>query len=538
VEIRYLWRLIAAHVRFITTASLVAALVGLSVTYLLPEKYRASTTILIRPQRRVEFTPAQQSMLDFPPSISQPPQTISQTYAGMMTSTAVATRVVRVLGLDTPAPEPSRPWFSRGYRWARNTVRHAINSTWDFVRFGRVETQDAYWAAVERVMQGLDAAPVQDTYLFSLTATWDDPQVAARIANTAAEAFTQYAEEARRAEANTSVPFFGTQLETLRSELRAARDRLAAYRAENNLSSIDEQINLSLKTLAELEASHEEAVNQSAEAQAALVEIDQLLARETKELHTIGTVASNPVVQSLKEQLARDQVRLAALHETLTPTHPEVRALSASIEEARRRIGNESAQINASDTSELNPFYRALTQQRLDRSVAARSLAARASALEASVARYRAQVAAQSSHRGELSRLELETEVLENEYRLLTNKSEEARLAGAQEITDIRALAAAVPPLYPTSPIKLFYTVGAFVLGLIGSLFVLLVSDYTKPRIRTVEDVARVIGVPTLAHIPGMSSSRSVTDLLGDSAAYEGMIARIAARNPRRRAAS
>lgn len=538
MELRYLGRLIAAHFRFIAIASIVAALGALSATYLIPDKYKSSTTILIRPQRRVEFTPAQQSMLGFPPSVTGSPETISQTYATMMTSNAVATRVVRTLGLDAPPPEPARPWYARGYRWVRQTVRDTMHNAWDFARFGRVKTQEPFAAAVDRVQHQLDAVPVKGTYLFSLTATWDDPQLAARIANTAADVFTQYAEEARRAEGNASLPFFDAQLATLRGTLQAARDRLAAFRTQHDVSSLDQQISVNLKTLADLEASHEETVHQSAEAQAALNEVDQLLAKESPELHTSGTTVSNPVVETLTEQLLKDQVKLAALQETQTAAHPEVRALTASIEEARRRIAAESARIDASDTSEINPFYKTLKQQRLDRSVAARSLAARESALKTSIDRYRAQVASLSGLRGDLSRLELDADVLENEYRLLSSKSEEARLSAAQEIADLRALAPAVPPLYPSSPIRIVYAAGGFVLGLIGALFVLLVTDYASPRIRTVEEVARLLGVPTLAQVPGMDHSRAVTKLLGDSAAYQGTIARMAARNSTRRVAS
>jgi uncharacterized protein involved in exopolysaccharide biosynthesis len=538
VELRYLGRLITAHFRFIAIAAIVAAVGALAATYLLPEKYKSSTTILIRPQRRVEFTPAQQSMLGFPPSVTGSPETISQTYATMMTSNAVATRVVRALALDVAPPEPAGPWYRRGYRWVRNTARDAMHNAWDFVRFGRVKTPDPFAAAVERVQRQLDAVPVKGTYLFSLTATWDDPQLAARIANTAAEEFTRYAEDARRAEGNASLPFFTSQLDTLRGTLQAARDRLAAFRTQHDVSSLEQQVTVTLKTLAELEASHEEAVHQSAEAQAALTEVDQLLAKESPELHTSGTTVTNPVVESLKEQLLKDQVKLAALQETQTAEHPDVRALTASIEEARQRIAAESARINASDTSEINPFYKSLKQQRLDRSVAARSLAARESALKTSIDRYRVQVASLTGLRGELSKLELDADVLENEYRLLSGKSEEARLSAAQEIADLRALAPAVPPLYPSSPIRVVYAAAGFMLGLIGALFVLFATDYANPRIRTVEEVARLLGVPTLAQVPGMDHSRAVVRLLGDSAGDQGTIARMAARNSTRRVAS
>ena len=528
MEINCLARLIAAHVRFIVLVSLVAALAGVAATYVLPEDYLASTTILIRPQQNVEFAPSQKSMLDFPPSFNQPPESISQTYAGVMTSAAVATRVVDLLKLDTLRQEPDPRWYVRTYRGLRDRVKVAIKYGWDFARFGRVEEEDPYWAAVRRVGEALAAEPIQDTYLFSLTATWQDPHIAALIADTAADVFIEYTQDARRAEGSTSVAFLDAKLDERGPELDSARERLAAFRTANNAASLEHQLSLKLETLAELEATQEEALKQVKEVRAEVGSLEQLMAEESEVLHTSTTTESSPIVLQLKQDLDRDMVLLAGLKETHMPAHPDMRALTARIEEAQRRIQGEAERIRFRDTTELNPFYRDMRAKLLDRKVTLVLLDAGVAAFEQSIARYRTEVARLSNVRADLSRLELDVEVIENEYRLLTEEHVEARLAAAQDISEIRALANAIPPVYPAGPVKIYYGVGGLAAGLLVALFLVLVSDYTDPRIRTADDVVRVVGTPVLAQVPAMSTARRVTVLLGTSASHQALVCRIA----------
>lgn len=527
MEIRYLLQVLGARWRFVASVSLLAALGSLGVAFLLGERFEATTTVLIRPQQELEFSPSQKSMLDFPPSFTQAPESISQTYAGVMTSSAVATRVVELLALDQQVPEPGLAWYVRAYRWSRDSLRFVVKYAWDLVRYGRVEKRDPYWQAVDEVLSGLEAEPVEDTYLFSLTATWKDPQVAARIADTAAAVFIEYTRAARRAEDRTSMVFLGERLDEVKKQLDDTRERLRQFRASNETSSLEHQLSLKLENLAGFQAAREEAVNNAEEVRAELVTIKRLLEQEAEEVHASTTTARNPVTLELREELARDEVTLAGLRETHTSEHPTVKALVARIDEAKRRIAAETEQIRFRDTSERSPFYSDMRERLLERSARLDLLKTRSAALEETISRYRVEVQRLSDTEAEMSRLVLEIEVLENEYRLLTQEHVEARLAALQEISEIRALAAAIPPMYPSRPIKGYYFAGGLVLGFLLSLCSLLVAEYASPRIRSVDDVTHLIDAPVLAQLPPATTS-GVAALLGERVSSETFIQQIA----------
>src|SRR6185436_3412530 len=105
-----------------------------------------------RPQRQRSFAPSgaeSKATLDYPVSFNIPPGSVSETYATIMTSPAVAKRVVEILGLDRPVPPQDAPFFTRFYRSAKDMARQTVSVTWDFLRYGRVEKKDPYWEKVE-----------------------------------------------------------------------------------------------------------------------------------------------------------------------------------------------------------------------------------------------------------------------------------------------------------------------------------------------------------------------------------------------------
>src|SRR5262249_41226707 len=87
---------------------------------------------------------------------------------------------------------------------------------------------------------------------------------------------------------------------------------------------------------------------------------------------------------------------------------------------------------------------------------------------------------------------------LEDEYKFVSRENAEALLAVTQDVSEIRALAPAIPPLYPRSPLKIMYVGLGLAAGLLLALGLILAADYAEPRIRSSEDIARLVGVPVI----------------------------------------
>jgi hypothetical protein len=65
-------------------------------------------------------------------------------------------------------------------------------------------------------------------------------------------------------------------------------------------------------------------------------------------------------------------------------------------------------------------------------------------------------------------------------------------------LSEIRALAPAIAPLYPKGPLKVLYTGLGLFAGFVLALGLILAVDYAEPRIRSSEDIERLVGVPVI----------------------------------------
>jgi uncharacterized protein involved in exopolysaccharide biosynthesis len=457
MELRYLWQLCRAYWRFITVVTVVATVAGLGATYVLPEAFEASTDILIRPEQKPSFQQgsAAGKTMDYPVSFNIPPDTISDTYGAIMSSDAIATRVEDQLQLHTRKEEWPTQWWLQALFTVRDYARIAVFSTWDFLRYGRVEPQlPPYWKSVKDIKDGLDAKTVGKTYIFTLTATWADPDDAVKIADTAAAAFVEYSRAARTSEEGTSAGMLGEQVDETAAKLAAARAKLDAFKQKSGTDSLEQQMQLRLDGVAKFEDDRETAKKELSEVDAELAEIQTIL-------------GGGSVAKTLR--------------------------------------GDSRSQVEAKQT---------------DRLARRKALVARIGALSATIDRYQKQATALSGNQSEEQQIALEVGLLEDNYKMLVKSYEEARIAAAQALSEIRVLHPAIRPRYPDGPVKLYYAGGGALTGLLLALGIVLLLDYMDHRVRSADEIEHVLGVAVLASVPHAVLPARAALLLGPNAGH------------------
>lgn len=502
MELRYLLVVLRTYARFIVTAALVAGALGLAATYVLPEKYEASTTLLIRPRREPALEATSKAMMDYPVSYNIPVDSMSKTYSEIMRSDAVATRVVDQLHLDTLKRPPDPRWWMRTIEWTRDHARLAMLRSWEFVRYGRLEAKDPYWEAVGKVQDGLAATPLTDTYLFSLSASASDPALATRIADTAATVFVDYTRQARMREEDSGADDIGRRLSSVRADLQAARARLSGFGDGTSAASLDRELQLEVEALAGFRTEREQTVSRLKALNAEVEALSTQMARLSATVPTDATRARNPVVVELEATLARDEVELAGLAETHQPAHPRMKELEAEIEETKARLAGARPVVDERTTSARNPLRDTVEARLLDRTATRDAQRAHLASMDASAAKYQQELAALTGQKADLARLTLDVEVRENEYRLVSQQYAEARLASVFRVAEVRVLHTAVPPVYPVRPIKIYYVAAGLALGFLSALMAVLLFDYADPRVRTLDGFAALPGTPVLAVVP------------------------------------
>lgn len=102
----------------------------------------------------------------------------------------------------------------------------------------------------------------------------------------------------------------------------------------------------------------------------------------------------------------------------------------------------------------------------------------------------------------EFARLTRGTEVDEGAYRALQTKLQEARIAEAEKVEDVKMVDFATPPTNPIKPNKQLNIAMGGLVGLVMGFFLTFVLESLDTSLGTIEDVEALIKLPVLAVIP------------------------------------
>lgn len=106
----------------------------------------------------------------------------------------------------------------------------------------------------------------------------------------------------------------------------------------------------------------------------------------------------------------------------------------------------------------------------------------------------------------EFARLTREVEVNEKSYRTLKDKLEEARIAEAEKVEDVKLVNTAAPPEQPIKPNKKLNIMIGSLVGLVMGFFLSFVVESLDTSLGTIEDVEALVKLPVLAVIPYLKS--------------------------------
>lgn len=327
------------------------------------------------------------------------------------------------------------------------------------------------------------------SYVFQLAFTSEDPEKAARIANRIAEMFVDDQLKAKLVTTSRVNAWLEERLATLKDEVTRAEAEVQRFRVENNLVTAGGQgPTLSDQELADLNRELIVARAQLAEKQARLRTMRE--AQASGRLDAVPEVAASPVILNLRNQesqLVREEAELATLY---GEKHPRMQQLRREKADLQARIQGELARV----------------AQTLENDV--RATAARVAALEAQLSGVKAQTAVNREAEVRLRELERQAETSRQLYEAFLQRYKETREQQETVQPDLRIVAKATVPSSPSSPgPQLFAAAGFGVFFVIGAILAI-VRDRMDRGLRSAKEVEAVLGLPTLARMPILKLKR------------------------------
>ena len=321
-----------------------------------------------------------------------------------------------------------------------------------------------------------------------------NPGSAAEVANAFVQAYITTNLELRIEPARQATAFFDEQLMLLKGNLDLAQKKLSDYRLRKGITATDERYDVETARLAELSSQVVAAQAQTFDTQSRRRQVDETAAAGGS-ADALPDVLNNPVIQSLKNQLARAEARLGDLSGRVGTNHPQYQSALAEVEEFKRTLEQEMSVVARSVST--NSSLAAQRERALKRALAAQ----------------RARVLGIKKERDEAALLLGEVENAQRAYGAAMARFTQTRLESQNNQTNIAVINPAVAPTRPSSPnIPLNIALG-FVVGTVLAIGLALIAEVRNRIVRCEEDIVEALDVPIIGRLSvkaGRRASRSL----------------------------
>lgn len=416
----------------------------------------------------------------------------------VLRSRTLATRVAGALNLYNdpefnPALRPAQP-----SRFDFSAVQELIDAARQALQLekkpvaepGPVEVEERRRAVViDRLRGGLGVAAVPQSMVIRISYRSPDPVAASRIANAFAEHYVTEQLEAKFQAIRYATTWLNERLEGLRRDLSTSEQAINAYRARHNLLE-SRGVSLSQQKLTELNSLLLTAQTKRAETAARIARLEGAV-RAGRSLTALDDLLDSAFLSRLKEQEATLAGEASDLASRYGDRHPQIAKIRAELGEIRAKISGEIGRLTQGQRSEL-----AGLEER-----------------ERSISREIASIESLSINQNkvEIGLRELEREAQANRilYETFLNRFKETDQQETIQQPDARIISFSETPRAPTYPQKTTLILAATVLGLVGSLALILLIEKFDNTIRTKEQLEQLTGLPALGLVPQVRGSNA-----------------------------
>ena len=471
----------------IAIATALALIPGVLVPFYPPDYYEATATVSIQGTPEImdlgsEYMPSPLARQRF------------EAIEGVASSDTVLGRVV-----DRWPPSRSEP------AWPRIQELRAWLDSWS--AGPQLSAQQERQLRIGGLRSSLTFALTGAGTILQVTAISRNPEVAASLANSVADAFVGYRRTEREAALARATAWLDQNVAEVRRQIDRGEEAISAHVLKEGI--VPSQVQ------GGGDGSRADLMGQLRSARIELMTTRQRLGElgPGSSVRGLSDAATRRHAR-LQEQLATAQGDLEAARLRYTPTHPEVERLEATIASLKGRLKALGGKpIGADQISS----YRALQSQEAD-------LRARVAVLERTLSEYAEAGGPGASALSAYERMERELDLDQQLLEMLLRRHDEAALTAATQHPDAQFLDQAFAPMSPAGPDRGKLLLAGVGLALGFGLGIGVLREMLDRRVHDPEEAAALLGVPLLGAIPRTRGS----SLLAASQGGEGQDARAA----------
>ena len=332
--------------------------------------------------------------------------------------------------------------------------------------------------------------PVKNTRLVLVKFDDANPVLAAEIANAVANQYVRYGLDVKQGEAQTATAWLNDQIRALRGKAEQSSHALQAYQAKADLLGVQDQRQITQQKIIDFNRAYLEAQSQRMASESKLRELTRIL-RDPTGSDTALTVINDPLIQKLKTEASDLQIERSKLSQIYREKHPDLQQLDAQLR-----------QVNVRLTEEVQRMVRAVDSE-------VKVAKGREETLLTNMNELRREARALNEREAQATSLQREKDSLEELQATVLKRLKETGLTSALTASNIRVVEAATVPTFPIRPRSQLIWALSAVAGLALGVGVAFLTDSLDNRVRSPEDIERVLGVPILGVVPVFSGKRN-----------------------------
>jgi len=308
--------------------------------------------------------------------------------------------------------------------------------------------------------------------------------------NAIADRYVQVAAELKRAKLDELTAILDEQRRFAEENLRTAEINLESFRVSTVTLPTDRATPVApgleatrdpvFEGFFEMKTSREQ-LRQDREAIARVLEEMRSEALSVDALAAVPAVREAPALLQTLQEHTNKLAELRALQQRYTNDHPPVRRLLQDVENLQQRV---------------------IPRMAVDLQ---RQIADQEAELDGRIASASGELQAIPPRMTEEARLQRQVAIAENLHSTLKQRYEEARLAAASSIPDVRVLDRAIVPYEPVSDSRILFILMGLLGGLGLSVAGAILHDRIDPRVRYPEQVTGELGLQILASVPNVA---------------------------------
>jgi len=334
--------------------------------------------------------------------------------------------------------------------------------------------------SVNRFIRSTGVATVKNTNVIKISTRNKNKQIAADMANSIIEFYRRHDIKARSQQASQVINFIENQIGPAQGKVNKSMSALAEYKSRSDVTDIKEGTKALIMNSAELEQEKARMVVKQFQVRSLYNEIQRNASSVSpSSLSFLG----DPVIRDTITRISILESSKESLYADYTDKHPQVVALSAEINELKRKA-------NATILNILKSLDAGITN------------------LSSEINGFKKQLKTLPGKEKVLAELMRNAETNSILYNFLLEKLNKATVIYASTLSQMQVIDKAIPSASPVKPKKTLNIILAIITGLAGGIGLAFFMDYLDNSIKSPHDVEKRLGLPIFGRIPYVPANK------------------------------